>query len=185
MENLGDPVRMDMFYEKPPFITFKTKISKSIHVPGDPLLDCAIYTTDNSYHKCVKKDLINTFTKEIGCMPPLLEDDPKLICNRKFDVPKKRDNEINKIFRPFFYHDRKFNCRTPCTKNIYTSRFVHSAPSRFKSNTLVLIFDKRIEVGRSSFRWADPNDPTGRVGQQRKNTDLDHFDNSQRIPGRL
>ena len=151
MEMLGDPVRMDMFCEKPPFITFKTQISRSVHVPGDPRLDCAVYTKDNSYHKCVKKDLINTFTKEIGCVPPLLEDDPKLICNRKFDVPKKRDNEINKIFRSFYYHDRKFNCTTPCTKNIYTSRFVHSAPSRFKSNTLVLIFDKRIEVGRSSF----------------------------------
>ena len=151
MEMLGDPVRMDMFCEKPLFITFKTQISRSVHVPGDPRLDCAVYTKDNSYHKCVKKDLINTFTKEIGCVPPLLEDDPKLICNRKFNVPKKRDNEINKIFRSFYYHDRKFNCRTPCTKNIYTSRFVHSAPSRFKSNTLVLIFDKTIEVGRSSF----------------------------------
>ena len=151
MENLGDPVRMDMFYEKPPFITFKIQISRSIHVPGDPLLDCAIYTTDNSYHKCVKKDLINTFAKEIGCMPPLLEEDPKLICNKKFNVSKKRDNEINRLFRSLYYHDRKFNCRTPCTKNIYTSRFVHSVPSRFKSNTLVLVFDKTIEVARSSF----------------------------------
>ena len=140
-----------MFSEKSPFITFKTQISRSVHVPGDPRLDCAVYTKDNSFHKCVKKDLINTFPKEIGCMPPLFEDDPKLICNKKFNVSKKRDNEINRLFRSLYYHDRKFNCRTPCTKNVYTSRFVHSVPSRFKSNTLVLTFDKTIEVARSSF----------------------------------
>ena len=31
MEMLGDPVRIDMFCEKPPFITFKTQISRSVH----------------------------------------------------------------------------------------------------------------------------------------------------------
>ena len=151
MEILEDPVTMDMFCEEPPFTTYKTQISRSVHVPGDPLLDCAIYTTDNSYYECVKKDIINTFTKEIGCLPPLLGADPKMMCNKKFNVSKKRDNEINKLFRSFYNHDRKFNCRTPCTKNIFTTRFVHNAPSRFKSNTLILIFDKTIEVARSSF----------------------------------
>ena len=39
MEILGDRVTMNMFYEKPPFKTFKTQISRSVHIPGDPRLD--------------------------------------------------------------------------------------------------------------------------------------------------
>ena len=152
MELLGDPVTMKMSSEEPPFISYNTQIFRSIHVPGDPLLDCAFYTVENSYYKCIKNELIETFTKEIGCMPPLLElSDPKTMCNKKFNVSKKRDKDINKLFRSFYHHDRKFNCRTPCTKNIYTSRYVHSSPSMFKRNTLVLIFDKTIDMAHSSF----------------------------------
>ena len=151
MEILGDPVTMNMFAKEPPFISYNTQIYRSVHVPGDPLLDCAVYTVDNSYHTCIKKEIIDIFTKEIGCIPPLLEADPKTICNNRFNVSKKRDNDLNKLFRSFYHHDRKFNCRTPCTKNIFTSRFVHSSPSMFKSSSLVLIFDKTIKVAHSSF----------------------------------
>ena len=151
MEMLGDPVKMDLFSEEPPFRSYKTQISKSVHVPGDPLLDCTIYTPDNSYHNCVKNEVRDTFTREIGCMPPFLDADLTTLCNEKFNVSKKRDNEINKLFRSFYNHDRNFDCRTPCTKTIYTSRFIHSSPSRFKSSTLVVIFDKTIKMVYSTF----------------------------------
>ena len=51
MEMLGDPVRMKISSEEPPFLSYNTQIYRSVHVPGDPLLDCAVYTEDNSYYE--------------------------------------------------------------------------------------------------------------------------------------
>ena len=44
--------------------THQTRISKSGHVEGDPLFDCAIYTKSNSFDKCVQKELKELFTFE-------------------------------------------------------------------------------------------------------------------------
>ena len=60
-------------------IGFKTQISRTVHVEGDPLLDCVVYTEDKSYGACVENELNQAFTKEIGCIPPLLTENSLVV----------------------------------------------------------------------------------------------------------
>ena len=62
MEMAGDPILVG---QKEFLYTYQTRISKSEHVEGDPLFDCAIYTKSNSFDKCVQKELKELFTKEL------------------------------------------------------------------------------------------------------------------------
>ena len=55
MEMVGDQIVIgqgDKHFE----LRYRTRISRAEHVMGDPLFDCAVYTQDNSYEECIKKD---------------------------------------------------------------------------------------------------------------------------------
>ena len=84
---------------------------------------------------------------KIGCMPPLLGKDSKLICNTKFNVSKQSYWDITILFWSLYYHDREYECRKPCTKSTYTSTFVHKTPS--PSMSLILVFDDTIDVANT------------------------------------
>ena len=126
MELKGDRIQVNLKQESvPKIISFKTQISRSVHVEGDPLLDCAVYTEDKSYGKCIQNELNQAFMKEIGCVPPLLTVNPQKMCNKRFNLSNAKDASLNKLFKQLYYHSRKFDCKTPCTKNVFTSRLVH------------------------------------------------------------
>ena len=132
--------------------SIKTKIFRSVHVERDPFFDCAVYTENNSYSKCARNELIEVFTKEIGCIPPLLGSDPNKMCNSKFNFSNTMDTHLNALFKPLYFHNREFGCKTPCTQNVYTSRFVHTSPSAEPFYmVLMVIFDKRLGVSHSTF----------------------------------
>ena len=138
--------------EKHPKVkTIKTQIARSIHVEDDPLLDCAVYAENNSYSKCAQKELFEVFTKEIGCVPPLLDANPKATCNKRFNFSHAKDKYLDTLFKPLYFHNREFKCKTPCTKNVYTSSFLHASPSAISSTVLIVIFDKKLEVAQSTF----------------------------------
>ena len=152
LEMVGDPIGIRI--REPPIAKlYKTKISRFEHVQGNPLLDCAVYTTDNSYNDCIQDELLEPIEREIGCQPPLLAKDQNLMCNQKFNFSTADQNKkIKRLFKPLYYHDTSFNCRTPCTTNVYTTKYVQSTPSSVENMTyLVLEFDKTLEVGHSTF----------------------------------
>ena len=115
LEMLGDRVKMEMTRKQPMLSTYKTQISRSVHIPGDPRLDCVIYTNENSYSKCINNELKDIFMNKIGCMPPLLGNYSKLICNTKLNISKQRYWDITILFWSLYYHDWKYDCRKPCT----------------------------------------------------------------------
>ena len=94
-----------------------------------PLLDCAVYTENKPYSKCARKERVDIFTKEIGWTPPVLETNPKKICNKKFNFPNQNDECIKALFNPLYIHNWEFGRKQSCTKNMYTSRFLHTSPS--------------------------------------------------------
>ena len=149
MEMTGDPIKMKLNQEQPEALSFRTEISRYEHVEGDPLLDCALYAEDNSYSKCARKELFDVFKKELGCVPPLLEQKPQHMCNKKFNFTKSKDRYMDRLFKPMYFHNRKFKCKPPCTKHLYSSRFVHASPS--DNMYLVIVFDKMVNVVHSSF----------------------------------
>ena len=57
MEMKGDRVVMYLKEKQPKVKSIKTQITRSVHVEGDPLLDCAVYTENSSYSKCAQKEL--------------------------------------------------------------------------------------------------------------------------------
>ena len=66
METRGDQIQVNLEEESvPKKIALKTEISRSVHVEGDPLLDCAVYTEDKSYGKSVQNEVNQAFMKEI------------------------------------------------------------------------------------------------------------------------
>ena len=71
MEMLGDQIGTGLKLESS---TYRTKISRSEHVTGDPLFDCAVYTRENSYDDCIRKSQKDLFQRHIGCQPPLFAD---------------------------------------------------------------------------------------------------------------
>ena len=84
----GDPIQIKLDDEALVHISFETKLTRSHHIPGDPLLDCAEYNEDNSYNDCIQNELLEFFDEKVGCAPPLLAKDPSTMCDRKFNLSK-------------------------------------------------------------------------------------------------
>ena len=151
LEMIGDPIKFQI--RKPSStISFRTKISRFKHVQEDPLLQCAVYTTDNSYNDCIQEELLGLIEEEIGCHPPLLAKDEKRMCNKRFNVSSDQNKRITKLLMLLYTHDRTFNCRTPCTTNVYNTKYAQTMPSPISNITfLILMFEKTLEVEHSTF----------------------------------
>ena len=148
---LGDPIQFKI--GEPSSVTsFKTKISMFEHVQDDPLFQCAVYTTDSSYNDCIQEELLGLIEEEIGCHPPLLAKDEKRMCNKRFNVSSDQNKRITKLLMSLYTHDRTFNCRTPCTTNVYNTKYAQTMPSPISNITfLILMFEKTLEVEHSTF----------------------------------
>ena len=145
----GDTMKLELNKEQKYITTYKTKISRSIHVPGDPLLKCSEYTPNNTYNDCTQNELLSLFNNILGCTPPLLGTDPAMTCNERFSLSKAKEMDIEKLFLPIYQHDVRFKCRTPCITDKYTTRLLHNAPH---TETMILIvFDRTLSVAHSSF----------------------------------
>ena len=150
LEMMGDPIKIGI-REPSSWISYKIKVSRFEHVQDDPLLDCGVYTTDNSYNACILDELLNLIEDQIGCQPPLLVNNEKQMCNKRFNVSTAESRAVQRLLKPLYFHDYKFNCRTPCTSNVYTTKYVQTSPSHDNATHLVLVFDKTVEVGHSAF----------------------------------
>ena len=139
MEMVGSPILLG---PERSYHMFQTKISKSEHVYDDPLFDCDVYTDENSFDKCLRKDIEELFVKELGCQPPYLSENKDNMCNKKFNVSESRSTEIFSLFWRLLYKNMKYTCKSPCTKTMYTTRDRGSVPYPFK--TLDITFDKTV-----------------------------------------
>ena len=92
MEMVGD-VSVDIKDGKTESISVKTKISKFIHVKGDPLLDCAEYTENTPYSKCAREELLKDLREELGCDPPFLNTKPENMCNQTFNFSETKETK--------------------------------------------------------------------------------------------
>ena len=129
--------------------TFKTKISRSRHVLGDPRLACKDYTSNNSYDKCIKNDLLSSFQELLGCYPPLLAKDKATMCNDKFNLSSTKLTEVRHLFLGINQHDLETKCHIPCTRNKYSTKLLHRVPD--PNTRLVIVFDRTLYVTCSTF----------------------------------
>ena len=83
---------------EPSIYTYRTRLSKSEHIEGDPLFECAVYTKNNSYDMCIREELEEVLAKELGCQPPYLSNNPNNMCDEKFNVSNDRSLEIASLF---------------------------------------------------------------------------------------
>ena len=90
-EMVGDPITIDLVAGSPQILGYKTHIFRSKNIEGDPSLDCADYTSDNSYHDCIKNELKESFIKTVGCLPPTLFQDPNTMCITERSILQERE----------------------------------------------------------------------------------------------
>ena len=144
-----DPLSMNLKQaEHPKVVSIKTKISRSVHEEGDSQL-CAVYTENNPFSKCVINELREIFLKELGCVPPLLEKGIKKMCNKVFNFSDAKATYVNTLSMSTYFHNKVFSCKTPCTKNVFSSKFLHTSPD--PNMMLIIVFDKTVEVAHSDF----------------------------------
>ena len=148
-EMIGDPVTIDQIADNPRFFNYKAHISRSQNIEGDPSLECADYTTGGSYYDCIQSELKQTFNKTIGCLPPPVFPEPSIMCNRKFNFSSKGD-ETKLMLLSLYNHDYKFNCKTPCQTNKYSTNLLHHEPKRDWTG-LSIIFDNTVKVIHTKF----------------------------------
>ena len=146
MAMMGTEIRFRSQFEHR---SYRTRISKSQHVQGDPLLDCTEYTLENSYYDCLKNEIKETFNNELGCQPPLFTDDLQSMCDEKFKVSRNKSDAISKLFYYLAFNQMKSDCKAPCTQIKYTTRPQIKYPYNF--TLLNIIFDRTIDVTQSSF----------------------------------
>ena len=135
---------------KPRALVFGTRIFRSEHVQGDPLYDCAVYNSDYTYNDCLRKDMEKLFSEELGCQPPPFTDDRNQMCNQNFNVSHKKDEAIKTLFSQLLFQNRKVECKNPCTKNTYKTRYTGTSPSN--GNTEIFLkFDRTVYITKSGF----------------------------------
>jgi len=148
MEGNEIDVRITYYVLQPRAKVFSTRILRSEHVQGDPLYDCAVYNSDNTYDDCLRKDMEKLFTEELGCQPPPVTDDLGHMCNQKFNVSSTRSEVIKILFWQVGFQNRKVECKKPCTKNTYKTRYLATSPS--DGNTEIFLrFDRTVYITKS------------------------------------
>ena len=128
---------------------YKIKISRSEHVQGDPLLDCKVYTEENSYNDCLQSEINERFIKEIGCLPPPFTPDLDNMCNERFNLSRSKEDKIFDLVHQLGFQDWESKCRIPCTRSKYTKRYLAKESSSYP--VLNLVFDRTVEVTHSTF----------------------------------
>ena len=154
---LGDPIKVNVedleAGQQGYYSYFKTKISRSRHVLGDPQFECSEYTEDDSYYDCITSTLQDYFDQELGCVPPLLVTrDEQSMCNRRFNnISDEKLEKLRGIFNKIYFHDIQLEqCKPPCTKTVYHSkRYLQNAPS--KGLKVIIMFENSIVVTESRF----------------------------------
>ena len=129
--------------------TYKTKITRSTHVTGDPLLQCNDYTPNNTYNDCTQNELLASFHKILDGSPPFIGKNPKDTCNERFNLSLEKEKVLENFFRPLYLHDAPFKCKTPCTFDKYTTRFLNNAPN--SETVIMIVFDRIVNVEHSKF----------------------------------
>ena len=143
----GDPIQLRLDIQTLVHISYETKITRTHHIPGDPLLDCTEYAKDNTYNDCILDQLVGFFEDKIGCAPPLLAKESPMMCNRKFNLSREEDEELKKKFRQIYFHSLPSKCKSPCTRNIFTSKMTHRIPD--SDSAIFITFHSSIEVFHS------------------------------------
>ena len=146
MEMVGDQIETRLERKS---LHYRTRISKSEHVAGDPLFDCTVYTIDNSYDDCIRSELKDLFKKEIACQPPNFASNRNEMCNQKFNVSDKKWEEIDRMFQQIFHNDWESGCKIPCTKSKYSTRLSRTVP--YPLTSITIVFDQTVDVERSRF----------------------------------
>ena len=124
----GDSMEIKMNRRQKYSSAYKTKITRSTHVTGDPLLQCNDYTPNNTYNDCTQNELLASFHKILDGSPPFIGKNPKDTCNERFNLSLEKEKVLENFFRPLYLHDAPFKCKTPCTFDKYTTRFLNNAP---------------------------------------------------------
>ena len=148
-EMIGDPVTIHQIADNRRFFSYKTHISRSQNIEGDPSLQCTDYSTSGSYYDCIQSELKQTFNKTIGCLHPPVFPEPSMMCNRKFNFSDKGD-ETKLMLLSLYSHDYKFNCKTPCQTNKYFTNLLNHERKRDWTG-LGIIFDNNVEVVHTKF----------------------------------
>ena len=151
VEMTGDEVRLRIKDVKSEAKSIKAKISKFVHVEGDPLLDCAEYTENTSYSKCAQEELLKDLREELGCDPPILSAGTANTCNQTFNFSETKETKIRALFKPVYFHTRDFRCKTPCTKTVFSSTAIATSAIEANNIVLYLVFDKMMDVTHSAF----------------------------------
>ena len=133
---------------------FKTKISRSQHVQGDPLFDCSVYSKENSYNDCLQSEVNELLTEGIGCLPPLYTPDLNNMCNKKFNLSAMKESEIFDLLTLLTHQDWKSECKNPCTRSKYKTRYLASTPWTYTA--LNIVFERTVDVTRSRFSIDGP-----------------------------
>ena len=126
LEMAGSQIKMRPEAE---FSTYKTKISRSQYVQGGPLLDCNVYTAENSYNDCIQEEIQKLFANSpIRCTPPLYTQNFSSMCNQKFNFSSEIDHKILKLIFQLIFQDWKTQCKIPCTRSKFTTRYLSKLP---------------------------------------------------------
>ena len=129
------------------FYKYRTEISKSV-VSKD--LGCQVYTAENPYSSCIRKEASKIMAGLLGCVPPLLaEVEHGDICKREFNISADQNAIIKKQFWDIYSLDFKsLACMIPCTHTRYETKEIYSLPS--KKPSLRIVFGKTIKVWTTS-----------------------------------
>ena len=89
------------------------------------------------------KKIHKLFTAELGCQPPLFTQNVNDMCNRKFNASESKERELFQLFLQMLFQDWKSNCKIPCTKSRYTTRYLSKSPHTCMG--LNNLFDKTVD----------------------------------------
>ena len=91
-----------------------------------------------------------TFETTFGCQPPPFADHTHNICNQKFNFSPNETCEIEKWMEYLVSQNWSPNCKVPCTKSKYTTRFKSKTPY-WNGAAIYIVFDQTLDVAQSRF----------------------------------
>ena len=73
------------------------------------------------------------------------------MCDKTFNFSETRETQIRDLFKPVYFHTREFQCKTPCTKTVFSSKVIATSAIEANHIALYVVFDKMMDVTHSGF----------------------------------
>ena len=135
------------------FMLYKMKITTTVHLEEDPVLNCQEYDLTKNYNDCIESEIEESFKKLLGCVPHWFSSNNNNTCQRNLNLTYEESKSVYNLLNDIITNYDSKACKLPCTIRSYHSKFSSYNPinNNVISSGISIIFDESVAISQTNW----------------------------------